>query len=286
MLGIVVDSTSALSRGEAARYAVTVVENTYLLDGATLAESYIGENGDYAAGLAAGKLTETHAPTVEAFRLAFENLAHRGCDILCVTISSRLSSTYQHACKAADLAGSAAQGRAPRIAVLDSLSGFSNNEYLVRRARQLEQQGLTFDAIIDDLVQARTRQGLCFSVPSVDPLRRSGRLSMVPQSVNAMLNRYPLFTIKEGAIAFVDTARGVDVLAERMVAQVPAGVHELTLAHYGQRGPFIVELLKATRAAFPQTKVRVKDGGPVLSCSLGNGAASIAWAPLDGSAGE
>ena len=121
----------------------------------------------------------------------------------------------------------------------------------------------------------RLRQGICFSVLSVEPLHSAGRLSMLPQSVSTTINRLPVLTIRDGAIACAAVARGTDVAAHEMVKQVPAGADDLTLA---ARGPLVVELFRATREAFPQA--RVKDGGPVLSCNLGAGAASISWAPV------
>lgn len=285
-----------LTRAEAASLDVTLVSNAYVLDGQDRPESFMDDNDDYDAALRAGRITDTHAASVEAFHAAFEPLVAAGRNVLCVTLSSRLGGTYRNACRAADQvqAGRDASGAvgagtrgcpaacAPgHIAVLDSLSGFSSIEYLVRRARRLEGAGADFDAIVDDLVAARERQGICFSVLTTEPLRAAGRLSMLPQSLTALLNRIPVLTMRDGAIACAAVARGTDVAAREMVAQVPAGARDLTLAHYGARGPLVVELLKAAKAAFPQARIRVKDGGPVLSCNLGVGAASISWAPAD-----
>ena len=154
--------------------------------------------------------------------------------------------------------------------------------YTAHRARRLADEGKSLDEVADDLVSARTRQGICFSVPSTEPLRSAGRLSMLPQSVTTMLNRFPVLTMRDGAISCVDTVRGTHALAQAMVDQVPADASDLLLAHYGARGPLIVELLRATKERFGQARVRVKDAGPVLSCNLGDGAASIAWGPHEG----
>lgn len=283
MIAIVVDSTCMLTRAEASRLGATVVSSTYVVDGLPREETYLDEVGDYDALLAEGRVSGTHAPAPEAFRAAFDALARAGSDVLCVTMSSRLAGTYRNACRAADelVPGLAALPGKPRIAVVDSLSGFSNTEYLAVRARRLADAGRTLDEVATDLVDARTRQGICFSVPSTEPLRSSGRLSMLPQSVTTMLNRYPVLTMRDGAIACEGTARGTHSLAHAMLDQVPPDADDLLLAHYGPRGPLIVELLRATRTRFPQARVRVKDGGPVLSCNLGRGSASVAWGPRD-----
>ena len=72
MLAIVADSTAMLTRAEAAELGVTLVNNTYVLDGAPREESFMDENGDYDAALRAGRITDTHAATVAAFRSAAE----------------------------------------------------------------------------------------------------------------------------------------------------------------------------------------------------------------------
>lgn len=289
-LGIVVDSTAMLTRAEASALNVTLVSNRYVFDGQEVDETFMDANGDYDEALRSGRISDSRAAGADAFRAAFELLIAQGRNVLCVTLSSRLGSTYRNACKAADQvqpslaqrgAGTDGSQTGAHVAVLDSLGGFAGIEYLVRRARELEEAGKGFEEIVDDLVSARERQGVCFSVLTTEPLRSAGRLSMLPQSVTTLLNRLPVLTIRDGAIACAAVARGTDVAAHEMVAQVPAGARDLTLAHYGARGPLVVELLKAAKAAFPQARIRVKDGGPVLSCNLGAGAASISWAPTD-----
>lgn len=280
MLSIVVDSTAMLTRAEAQSLGATLVSNTYDVDGSPVVETFMDENGDYDTPLREGRLTESHAATAAAFRAAFEPPVTAGSDVLCITLSSRLAGVYRNACKAADSLRPSLEEGGPRIAVLDSLSGFSNIEYLARRARELSEAGRSFEEVLDNLMVMREQQSICFSVLTTEKLRAAGRLSMLPQSVNAMLNRLPVLTMREGAIACIAMARGVDVAAQEMVSQVPADANDLVLAHYGARGPLVVELLKATRAAFPRARVRVKDGGPVLSSNLDLGAASIAWGPV------
>ena len=281
MISIVVDSTCALTRSEASKLGVTLVSATYTVDGRPVPESFMGENGDYDALLAANRVSDTASATADAFRQAFETQVAAGNDVLCITISSRLASTYRNACKAADQVSAHLAAGGPNVAVLDSASGFSNSEYLVRLARGLADAGMPFADVATTVAQARERQGICFSVPSTEPLRSMGRLAMVSLSVNTLLNRYPVFVVREGAIACEGTARGSRALAQAMVDQVPDSADDITLSYFGSRGPLIVELLRATKLAYPQARVRVKDGGPVLSRNLGRGSVSIAWAPAD-----
>lgn len=296
MLSIVVDSSSALTRQEARRLKAELVPMTYVADGAVRDEGFMGENGDFGTLLEEGRISGTVGVPAERFAPVFRTLAQQGSDVLCITISSKLSGTYRHALEAADTvrselhravgatsseANSAARARIeglPRIAVLDSLSGIAGIEYLARHARELADAGLPFDEVLVRLEGLRSRQGICFSVPSPDALRASGRMAMVPLSVNTLLNRFPVLTMSDGAIAHLGTARGVAALAREMVARVPAEAEpDLIITHFGPRGAATAELLRAAKEGFPNAKIRVKEGGPVLSYILGAGAMSITW---------
>lgn len=296
MLALVVDSSSALTRGEARQLGAAFVPMTYLVDGVSRDEGFMGENGDCAELLAEERIGGTAGVPADRFAPVFRELTARGDDVLCITLSAKLSSTCLHAREAADQvrselrrqagatsrkANSAARERTkglPRIAVLDSQSGIGGVENLARHARRLADEGLGFDEMLSRLEDLRNRQGLCFSVPSTDALRVSGRMAMVPLSVSTMLNRYPVLTMKGGAISHVGTARGVAALAREMVACIPDdATPDFVITHFGTRGTGTVELLRAVKQAFPQAKVRVKEGGPVLSYILGSGAVSITW---------
>ncbi len=296
MLALVVDSSSALTREEARQLGAAFVPMTYQIDGTSQDEGFMGENGDYAELLAEGRIGGTAGIPTERFVPVFRELAARGDDVLCITLSAKLSSTCLHAREAADQvrselrrqagatsreANSAARARTkglPRIAVLDSQSGIGGVENLARHARRLADEEVGFDEMLARLEELRSRQGLCFTVPSTDALRASGRMAMVPLSVNTLLNRYPVLTMKGGAINHVGTARGTSALARDMVACIPAdAMADFVITHFGTRGTATVELLRAAKQAFPQAKVRVKEGGPVLSYILGSGAVSITW---------
>lgn len=297
MLALVVDSSACLTRDEARQLGAEMVPMTYVVDGTPRAESFMGENGDFGALLAEGRVGGTEGVRTEAFEPVFRKLTDRGDDVLCIVISAKLSGTYRHACEAADAvrsqlrrkagatsreANSAAAARTaglPRIAVLDSQSGVGGTEFLVRAARRLADGGAGFDEVLAALEAQRGSQGICFSVPSTEALRTSGRLAMVPLSVNTLLNRFPVLTMANGAISHVGTARGSQSLAREMAAQVPADATDVVITHFGARGATTVELLHAAKERLPQAQIRVKEGGPVLSYILGSGATSIAWGP-------
>ena len=101
MLALVTDSTCGLTRDEAAELGVDVVPMTYVTDSARHSEGFVGENGDYVTLLAKSRRVVTEAVRSSSFERVFREHLDAGDDVLCVTISSRLSGTLRSAEEAA-----------------------------------------------------------------------------------------------------------------------------------------------------------------------------------------
>lgn len=272
MLALVTDSTCGLTRNEAAELGVDVVSMGYVSDLGHREELFVGENGDYAAALGSGRGVSTEAVRPSAFERVFRRHLDAGDEVLCITISSRLSGALRSAEQAAEAVGDA------RVVVLDSWLTAGALEFMVRRARALSNAGRTLAEIVDALRELRAAERIVFSVPDMGALARSGRLGAIRRAVATKLNRYPVMTLREGAIVKLGDGRGARGMAEAMVARVPEGTGELLLSHFGPRGVEAREVLLAVRSRLPHAHIRVKDGGPVLACHLGVGAVGLSWA--------
>lgn len=271
MLAIITDSTCGLTRQEAIELGVEVVPMAYETDFERHEEGFVGENGEYGALFAASRHISTEAVRSSTFERAFRRHLDAGGDVLCITISSRLSGTFRSAEEAAASVGS------PRVAVLDSWLTAGALEFLVRRARALADAGKGLDELVKALTKQRGGTRIVFSVPDMVALSRSGRLGAIRRAVATKLNRYPVMALSEGGIVKLADGRGARGMAQAMVDRVPAGVSELLVSHFGPRGVETREVFLAARDRFPQAHLRVKDGGPVLADHLGLGAVGLSW---------
>lgn len=272
MLALVTDSTCGLTRGEARELGVDVIPMTYATDFERHEEGFVGENDDYAKLLSASRHVSTEAVRSSVFERVFRSHLDAGDEVLCITISSRLSGTFRSAEEAAAAIGS------PRVAVLDSWLTAGALEFLVRRARALADEGRGLGRIVEELSERRAGTRIVFSVPDMGALSRSGRLGAIRRAVATKLNRYPVMALQEGGIAKLADGRGARGMAAAMVKCAPEGSTELLVSHFGPRGVEAREVFLAARERFPQAHVRVKDGGPVLTEHLGLGAVGLSWA--------
>lgn len=272
MLALVTDSTCGLTRNEAAELGVDVLPMGYAVAGIRHAEGFVGENGDYASALSGGGLVTTEAVRPSAFERTFRRHLDAGEEVLCLTISSRLSGTFRSAEQAAEAVSD------PRVTVFDSWGTAGALEFLVRRARALANAGETVEGIISALTELRASTRIVFSVPDMAALSRSGRLGAIRRAVATKLNRYPVMALSEGGIVKLGDGRGARGMAAAMAERIPEGTTELLVSHFGPRGVEAREVLLAARERFPEAHLRVKDGGPVLAKHLGVGAVGLSWA--------
>lgn len=284
MLALVTDTSCGLTRAEAAELGVDVVPMAYVTDGVRHQEGMVGENGDYDALLRSSRIAVTEAVRTSAFERVFDQHLAAGRDVLCLTISARLSGTYRSAREAAAASNAklevGGKGSA-RAAAMDSLCAAGGLEFVVRRACALAAKGLSLDEVIERLRDVCRRQEVVFTVPDLTPLRKSGRLGAIRRSVATRINSYPIMKLEEGGIRDLRTVRGAAAAGRALAELAPAGTREFLISHFGERGIEAQQVFLAVRRMFPQASVRVKDGGPVLANNLGLGSVALAWEPVE-----
>ena len=154
--------------------------------------------------LGAGQvLPTTSQPTPVAFEEAYEKATADGSEVVVITISSRLSGTYQSATIAAeDYEG--------KVFVVDSRSAAIGAGVLTAYALRLVQQGMTGEQILKELMEKREKVRLYAVLDTLEYLKKGGRINAATAVVGGMLNIKPLISVDDdGRIGMAGTARGM-----------------------------------------------------------------------------
>jgi DegV family protein with EDD domain len=270
MIQIVTDSSAHLYREEAEAMGVTVVPMTYSLSGQqTLWESYMDDNGDYEqlVDLNMEKLRTSQA-SYASFMGEFMEILESGADILCLTISSRLSGTYGNASMAArDLAPE-------RIQVVDSLTTSGGLYLMVKEARRLMDEGKTLQETAATLNAMRACVRINFTVDDIAPLRRSGRLGAVKLSISTILNIRPVLRCVDGSIISTGVVRGRSEQMKTLLETLPKEPCDCLV-----EGFLAEEQMAQLKAKVEQKghRAMMRHIGPVLGIHLGRGCLGISW---------
>jgi DegV family protein with EDD domain len=245
MISIIIDSTAYLTRREAQELGVTVLPAVFYTPEKVFEEGFIEENDDFEEVLARGGCRTCH-------------------------ISSRLSGTYSSACLAAS------QLNSPDIAIVDSLTTAGGLFSLVKAARRLAGEGRGLWEIARELERMRERVSIAFSVDDMGPLRRSGRLGVVRQSVGTILNLRPILLLKNGTVHAQGTARGGAGQIEEIIKAIPQDAEEIFI-HYISNHFQAVRLYLQLKEKMYTAKISHRKLGPVLGVHLGLGVIGATW---------
>ena len=275
MIAIVTDSTAYLTHDEAVELGVVVVPMSYSLgDGLGYNEGCL-ENDTSAQQQVAAHIDSVHTSqaTLSGFISVFQMLQRAGYEILCLTISSRLSGTYANAMLAAKEVGN------KHIQVIDSLTTCSGLYLLIREARRRIRNGEKLNTVARNISKLRDQVRICFSVDDMTPLRRSGRLGNVRMSVSTVLNIKTILEIRDGVVASIGIARGRTDQANKLCEYSKDATGTLIIDNF--LGEEAAEKL-LVRLAKDDRSLERRRIGPVLGAHLGRGCVGVAFIDDEG----
>ena len=145
--------------------------------------------------IAAGALPTTSQVNVGEFIDFFEPYLTQGLDILHISLSSRLSGTYNSAL----LAGEQLLQKYPdrRILIVDSLGASSGSGLLVDLAADLRDSGASLDEVHTWVEENKLTIHHWFFSTDLTHYRRGGRISAVSATVGTILSICPLMNMND-----------------------------------------------------------------------------------------
>lgn len=162
---------------------------------------------------------KSSCPSPERFMKAYCTEAEH---VYVVTLSSHLSGSYNSAMVAKNLYMEKHGNK--KIHVVDSESASGGETQIALKLMELEEQGLSFEAIVEQIEKFRDTRSVYFVLDNLDTLRKNGRLSGVKALVASTLNIKPVMSAEKGVI--VQRGQGIGVkkslakLAEMIVKEI------------------------------------------------------------------
>lgn len=136
-----------------------------------------------------------------AFEEAFRKAVEAGGQVIAITLSSKLSGTWQSACVAAE-------GFGDKVRVVDSENASIGQHALVEYALRLGDAGLGFEEIVERLENDKTRIRLVALLDTLEYLKKGGRISKAAAMAGSLLSIKPVIAIQRGEVAILGKARG------------------------------------------------------------------------------
>ncbi|MCL2603635.1 MAG: DegV family protein [Defluviitaleaceae bacterium] len=151
-------------------------------------------------------MKKTSQPNPQDYVDALTPYLVKGEDILLLTISSKLSGSYNSAVLAAEMLAEDYPGRT--VTVLDSLSGSVGQGLILREIIDMRDNGFSLRDTARLAAEVIKSTRVYFTVESLDHLRRGGRINFTKAFVGGILGLRPVLHIIDGAVLPLATVRG------------------------------------------------------------------------------
>ena len=185
---------------------VSFGEKDYI-DGVTLSKQEF-----YQKLISGPELPKTSQATPAVFAEVFKKLQEEGDEAVVITVSSRLSGTYQSACIAAE--------DFPNVRVVDSKNVSIASGVLAEYALRCAEDGMGLNELADHLTKKREEVGLVAMVDTLEYLKRGGRISGAAALAGGVLGIKPVVTARDGELAVLGKARGSKKANNLLIEQI------------------------------------------------------------------
>ena len=152
---------------------------------------------------------KTACPSIGFFNNAYKEAEY----VICITISSKLSGTYNSAYLGGNNCNS-------KVHVIDSKATSGTMRLLVDKAYELMKQDLPFEEICEKLEAYRDNLTLFFVLDSFDNLVKNGRMSKITAFIASALYIKPLCVGVDGCIEVYEKPRTLKGAFKRLVESI------------------------------------------------------------------
>ncbi len=274
---IVTDSTCSVPTAEVESRGILVVAQ-HVLFGTTDYRDQIDLDPDAFYDLLE---SSSHHPTTSQatpteVAEVFRGPVEAGDSIIGITISAKLSGTFSSFTQAAE------QFPDSHIHVIDSQTAATAAGLLVLTAAKMAEAGDDIHSICGHIEQLRDRARLAMAVPTLEYLRKGGRIGNARALIGTILGFKPILQLREGQLEPVARARSmrraISVLVDLVVENSPNGIVDIGFISSGSRSQ--LESLRTAILARVEVSGQCYEAeplGPALGAHVGREALAVAF---------
>ncbi len=276
---VVTDSIACLTKKIVEEYRIGIVPIRLLVQGKVYRDSVdITPSEAYKLFLQEPDSFNTSPASPGHYLEAYREASKRAENILCVTLSSKLSTGYDMA----RVAKEEAKDELPRtyIEVLDSQNVTAAEGFVALAAARAAADGEDLAEVIKVAEEVRDKVTFVVLLDTIRHVYRTGRIPKVAARMGAMLNIKPILSSSSGLVRFKGVARsrekGINRLLETMRGKVgQSPVHVAVMHAYV---PDEAEMLKdRISSEFNCAELWVTEFSPVMGYATGTGTLGFAF---------
>ncbi len=275
MLRVLVDSGSSIKFAEQEKLNVEIIPLRYLM-GEIEYRDGLDETIDEFYQLLIGQkiFPQTSLPQLDELQSKVASYAEAGDDVIIITISSKISGTYNAICKLFE--------GEEKVHVVDSLSAVGGLRLIVEEINR--NRDLPIEQILQK-VQAIIPKIRVIAIPeTLEYLFRGGRLSRKEWLFGSILNLKPLITITDGQVKVASKKIGLRLAMREcadMLKRWNCDVNYPIVPSYTYNVENLVKLIEVTDEQYRPAMIEYDNLCPVIACHWGPNAFGFIFVSKD-----
>lgn len=276
----VVDSASDILPQEALDMGITRISMKVSFGTEEYADGIELDHTQFYEKLAqADELPRTSQITPIEFSDTYESVLGDGDELVVITMSGKLSGTYQSAMLAA-------QDYEGKVFVVDSENATLGERIIVERGLELAKQGMRAKDIAVTLDVEKKKVRLIALLDTLEYLKKGGRISSTVAFVGSMLSIKPVVAVEDGEVKQVGKARGSkqgNNLLRELIGKC-GGVNfdmPYALAYSGTSDSLLVKYIDENKDLYDERivaeKLPIHTVGSTIGTHVGPGAIAVAF---------
>jgi DegV family protein with EDD domain len=260
------------------QYQIEIIPIIFIAGGKTYKDGIdISASEAYKLFLADPGSFNTSAASPADCLQAFLKVSKQAANILCVTVSTKLSTLYNAAIKAQELAKT--ELPQTNIEVFDSATATPAEGMIALAAARAAKEGKTFDEVMKIAAEIKNKVQAIVFLDTIKHVYRSGRIPKIASQLGSALNIKPILTIS-GLVHFSSMVRSRKQGIERMLEMMrkKTGSQPVRVGVTHAYAPEEAERLKTRIAAeFNCIEIWLSEFSPVMGYACGTGTVGIAF---------
>ncbi len=279
-VAVVTNSAIALPHEMIEDYNIRLVPPSFTMDGHTYRDSEDIQMADIYAYLEKGKPFLTTPGSPYDYLEAYREVAQWASAILCLTIPKGLSTMFDSACLAMEMAKEVIPGVPIRVLDCGSLAGAQGLIVLASATRAVADDSL--EQVIAATEAAIRTTGFLLLFRTVRYAARTGRLPGMLAEVGNLLGIKALITIADGRVKMVSLHRSMAAGTQRLIkvmAERVGNMQVMAIVMHSGHSKEVDEFAARISSQLQCKQVLLSQFSPIVAYIAGPGALGVAFCP-------
>ncbi len=216
-------------------------------------------------------LPVTSVPSPGAFAETYDRLAEEADGIITITVSSKLSGTYEVA-----LQGMGLMKKECRVEVVDSQWAIMAEGFLAITAARAAQAGANLDELVNLIQSNIPRVDFHAAFDTLEYLKKGGRIGKAQAFLGSMLKINPIITLKDGVVEPAgktrSRAKAIEYLYDFVMSY--SNIEEMAIEDAACSDDAEL-LVKRISSKFPKERIYRSKTTPVIGTHAGPGLLAV-----------